>query len=416
MEAILVYLLIALIVYQFKVVFTKDYAAVWSPITIISLCYIYYCIIPYFTGGSEHYNLGGNSNLMFWITADLSYISVLFGFSRPSKKDFDDWNRTFSEKNLLSASVLVFFVAFLGYSSFRGVHFTFVAEESVGDLIHTSFEHYFIELALLYIFSFGLMILCFKKKVQKKWLWFLFYYIIVSCLFAGTRSRIVYIALTSMIVYYVYPRPRRPNYPILAVLAGAMFVLFSVMEYSRLYSQGIRMDRVSEMSRADMTKGAEENNSVYWFSSLVTERYEQTSEYVYFEPIATAVLMPIPRAIFPWKPNGQYLIDTQNLCIGSSEGGAAFLYFTEGFLSLSWFGVIFYGWFLGWLSRRFWDNYRRNPDSIGATIACAVYTAMCYGFISRGYLASSLEMFVYAICLPFWIVKLAGKFFPIFRP
>lgn len=416
MEAILVYLLIGLIAYQFRVIFTKDYASVWSPMTIISLCYIYYCIMPYFTGGSETYNLGGKDNYLFWLVCDLSYICVLVGFSKPSKIMFKEWNTLFSEKNIVASSVLIFFVGFAGYSSFRGIHFSFVADENIGELVHTSFEHYFIELAVLYIFAFCLTIICFKTNVQKKWLWFIFYYIIVACLFAGTRSRIVFIALSSLIVIYVFPKPKRPNYAILAVLGISMFVLFSIMEHSRNYSRGINMQAVSEMDRKDMTKGAEENNSVYWFSSLVINASNENGEYFYFEPILTAVLMPIPRAIFPWKPNGQYLIDTQNMCIGNSTGGAAFLYFAEGYISFSWLGVILYGWFLGWLSRRFWDNYRSNQKSIGAVVANAVFTALIYGFISRGYLASSLEMFIYGVCLPFWIVKFAGKFFPIFRP
>lgn len=416
MEAILVYLLIGLIAYQFRVIFTKDYASVWSPMTIISLCYIYYCIMPYFTGGSASYNLGGNDNTLFWAVCDLSFICVLIGFNTSKGHDFTSWNAAFTKNNIGPSAILLFFVAFLGYSSFRGVHFTPVSEENPAELLHTSFEHYFIELLLVYVSSFALLILCFKNKVGKTWLWFLLYYIVVTFLFAGTRSRLVNIALVSASLIYMYPKPRRPNYPLLGAVAIGLFVLFSVMEHARSYSHGIQMDVVKSMDKDEMTKGAEENNSVYWFSSLVINRSQQYNEYYYFEPLATAVLMPIPRAIFPWKPNGQYLIDTQNLCIGNSRGGAAFLYFAEGFLSFSWFGVIFYGWFLGWLSRRFWDNYRRNPKSIGAIVALVVYLAVTYCFISRGYLASSLEIFIYAVCLPFWIVKLAGKFFPIFRP
>ena len=416
MDILFVCLLIGLVAFQFKVVFTNDYAAVWSPMTVISLCYVYYCIMPYFTGGSESYNLGGRDNTLFWIACDLSYICVLIGFYTSKAKDFSSWNVMFSNKNIVPSAVLLFFVAFWGYSSFRGIHFTPISEDNPAELQHMSFEHYFIELLLLYVPSFALIILCYKNNVGKLWLWWLLYYIVVSFLFAGTRSRIVYIALVSASLIYMYPKPRRPNYPLLGAIAVGLFILFSIMEHSRSYSRGIQMDAVKSMDKNEMTKGAEENNSVYWFSSLVINRSEEFGEYYYFEPLATAVLMPIPRAIFPWKPNGQYLIDTQKLCIGSAEGGAAFLYFAEGFISFSWFGVIIYGWFLGWLSRRFWDNYRKNPQSLGAIVALVVYSAMTYSFISRGYLASSLELFVYSTCFPFWIIKLAGKIFPIFRP
>ena len=88
MEAILVYLLIGLIAYQFRVIFTKDYASVWSPMTIISLCYIYYCIMPYFTGGSVNYSLGRQENVLFHACALISYICVQWGFSKPTKANF----------------------------------------------------------------------------------------------------------------------------------------------------------------------------------------------------------------------------------------------------------------------------------------------------------------------------------------
>jgi len=416
MDLLLVISLIVLILFHFRKVFSEDLSQIWSPVTIISLCYIYYCIVPYFTGGSEKYTLGDTSNTTFLAGSLLSYCAMLFGFSRETGADFKSWNSAFSKNNINSSAVLIFLIAFAGYASFRGIHFTFIAQDNITELVHTSFEHYFIELALLYVASVSLFIFTLKEKTNRIWMWFILYYVLVSMLFAGTRSRIVFLAIALLSIIYLYPKPKRPNYLIVASLMVGLFMLFSVMEYSRQYSLGLRMDRLQMMTRNDATKGADENNSVYWFSSLVMNEYEKNGNYILFEPIVTAVCMPVPRAIFPWKPNGQYLIDTQNMCIGNAEGGAAFTYFTEGFISFWWLGVLLYGWFLGWLSRRFWDNYQRNPESIGACLALALYSAFCYAVISRGYLASSFEIFIYMVCLPFWIVKLAGRISSRFLP
>ncbi len=417
-SALLIYLLIVLIAgYLLKQIFSKDRSSIWSPVTVISLCYIYYCIVPYFTGGSVKYHVDTSSNVLMHFAALLSYICVLIGFSIKTRSNFRRWNNTFSSKNILSSAVLLFVIASAGYSAFRGIHFSIVAEEKeIVDLIHTSFEHYFLELLLLYVAAFALFVFSKKLSTSKKWMYLLMWYILVTCIFAGVRSRIVLLTLASCTVIYLYPIPRRPNYLVLAVLAVALYVGFSIMDRSRMYSQGIRMDLVNEMSVEEMTQGAEENNSVYWFSSLVMDHYAENGQLIYFEPILTAAFMPIPRAVFPWKPSGRYLIDTQILCIGTAEGGAAFLYFVEGYLSFWWFGVILYGLLLGWLSRKFWDNYQRNKESIGACLALALFSAVCYCFISRGYLAAAFELFVYTICLPFWIVRFAGKCLKIFRP
>lgn len=242
------------------------------------------------------------------------------------------------------------------------------------------------------------------------------WYIITSLVFAGVRSRIVLLVITSCATIYLYPKPKRPNYLILLFLSIGLYIGFSIMDKARSYSQGIRMETVNEMSGEEMMQGAEENNSVYWFSSLVMDQYFQENRCVFFEPALTAALMPIPRAIFSNKPAGEYLIDTQKMFIGHAEGGAAFLFFVEGYISFWWFGVIAYGIILGWISKRFWDNYRNNPQSIGACLALALFSALTYCIISRGYLASSFELIIYSVCLPFWITRFAGKYLKIFRP
>lgn len=58
-----------------------------------------------------------------------------------------------------------------------------------------------------------------------------------------------------------------------------------------------------------------------------------------------------------------------------------------------------------------WSNYRNNPTSLGAITALALYSAVCYSIVARGYLASALDNFVYVVCIPFWIAMIDNKYF-----
>lgn len=418
MDIILVIILVVLILFQFRGVLTHDYQSLWSPMTVISLVYVYYVVFTFYKGGNRLYSIVGMDNTLVLIGAVVSFIFVMIGYSMPIQKDLKKWNNTFSKKNIFPSAILLFAVGFIGYSIFRGFHFTAVADEDnpVQSIAHSGLDSYFVELALLLPASLGLIVYSFKEKVSKKWVWIIIYLIVVVFLVKGTRSRIVYASIVSCAAFYLYPKPRKPNYAILLGLIVGLYMLFSFMEYTRSYSNGLRMELAQDYTINELTAGASENSSVFWFSSIVMNKYTNENTYVYFEPLLTAALMPVPRAIAPWKPNGQYIIDAQVRTIGHAEGGAAFLYFTEGYISFSWFGLIIYGFMLGWLSKLYWSNYKRNPQSIGAIMAMSLFGAACYAFVSRGILASSFELFIYIVCLPFWIVRLAAKIFPIFRP
>ena len=169
------------------------------------------------------------------------------------------------------------------------------------------------------------------------------------------------------------------------------------------------MATVSQLKYDDVKGGANENYDVYYFSVISMGRIAETGQRVYFQPALTAILMPIPRFLFPWKPDADYLHSIEDSVDGIGKG-SAYLNFVESYYSFGWVGVCFWAWILGWLARRFWDNYLNNRESIGAIIALGVFSGFCYVTISRGYLPATFTTFVLAICSPFWICMLVKKY------
>ena len=392
-------------------VFARDKAKIWSPITTISLVYIYYCLMPYYGGQMEDYAIdeATNKGYLFHTAALLSYICILIGFSKSSPTNFRRWNTLFDEENAGKYGMALFLVGLACYVPFRGLHFTFVQNET-HEWMQGGPVYYFITMIDLFSIAAALLLVRLKKNWKQIYYLLPFWIMLVTFIFAGTRWRIVVYTITLLTTYYLFPRPKKVNVLFVGALAVVLFLGFSIMDQTRKYSQGIDMEAASQLEFDDIKGGARENYSVYWFSMLSMRQLHDTGERVYFQPALTALLMPLPRAVFPWKPDAKYLDRMERIIIGSDEGGAAFLNFVESYMSFGWFGVIFMGWLLGWLARKFWDNYRNNPQSVGAVIALGAFSGVCYCIISRGFLASTLTNVIYVVYLPFWLCSLFKRF------
>lgn len=390
--------------------FSKDKSLVWSPMTAISLTYVYYCLIPYWGGSIEKYSIDESlyNGYLFHIAALVSYIFILIGFRKSSNTSFNNWNSLIVSSNVGKYGLLIFAIGFIGYSSVRGFHLSFASESNTKkEMAIGGFVYYFMMMLDMLPLAAGLLFI----KIKENWkrliylipLWFT----LVQFLVAGARWRIVVTLFVLLTIHHLYLRVKKMNLPVLAAIAFIVFLGFSIMDKARIRGGGINMSQAKELSYNDIKGGAEENYSVYWFSMLCMDRLNQTGQRVYFEPIITSILMPIPRFLFPWKPDAEYL-HTLEASVGAG-GGAAYLNFVESYFSFGWFGVIFWAWFLGWLARKFWDNYRNNKDSIGAIVALGTFSGFCYVTISRGYLPATLTTYILAICLPFWIIQICKK-------
>lgn len=396
---------------------SKDRALMWSPITTIALTYIYYISVPFWGGTIEKYQVNEDmyNGHLFHIAALLSYIFILIGFYRSGDKttNFSKWNSYFTSDNSGKFGIILFLIAMACYVPFRGLHFSISGEVSPIQMVSGGFIYYFIFMTNMFVVASSLMLIELKKNWKNLVFIALLWFILIQEIFAGARWLIVVTGITFLATYYLYPKPKKINIPVLAALVIVTYLGFAIMDKSRQRGAGINMEVASTLTYDDIKGGAEENYGVYWFSLMSMNVLNESGERVYFQPLLTAVLMPIPRAIFPWKPDDSYLDQIETLIFGNADGGAAFLNFVESYMSFGWLGIIFMAWLLGWLARKFWDNYRNNPNSIGAIIAMGAFGAVCYCIISRGYLASALTNVVLVVYLPFWVAGFVRKHFNI---
>jgi hypothetical protein len=403
--------------YFCKSFFAKDKTHIWSPITTVSLTYIYYCSMPFFGGVVDRYliNEAQYDGYLFHVAALLSYVFILLGFKTHMKRPvFKKWNKLFTINNAGIIGLVITFLGIICYATVRGFHFSFAAEITHDSMmVMGGWVYYYMMMLNILIFSAALLFIAIKLNRRKFFVYGLpMWLIFVHFLIAGARWRIVVVVITLLTVHYLYPKIKKVNVPIVATLAIVLYLGFSVMDKARIRGEGINMEKANALKYEDIKQGAGENSSVYSFSLMCMYRIKESGERVYFQPLLTALLMPIPRDIFPWKPDAYYLHKLEKIVLGNDESGAAYLNFVESYYSFGWFGVIFWAWILGWLARRFWDNYQRNKASIGAVVGLGVFSGLCYMVISRGYLAATLISIVFCLLVPFWIGALYNRFSP----
>lgn len=394
-------------------VLDKDKSKLWEPINVISLVYLYYCTMPVFFNEGRYVITSTMRPYLCDLGALLSYLCLIWGYNRSTTKEFTKWNVLFTSKNCMYLGIALFVIGLACYVPFRGFATSISYSEGVGDDYNRDgFTSYFIGMISLFCGSCSLVIMSIKEKKNIYsliiiWLSFITYIV------GGFRFRLVALLFAILIPVYLYPKIKKPNYVVLAVIAIVAYLGFAVMDKARVYGQGIDFSKVTEMSFDDASKGAQENEAVYYYSVLCMDDIEERSDYKFFDPLINAALMPIPRFLFPWKPKGDYMVSVMKSTLGSTDSGAASMMFVEAFLSFGWIGIIVFFYLIGWFSKVVWDNYHKNQGSIGAILFLSLFDGFLYTLMSRGYLAQSFVTYMYYVILPFWfstlILKMFGK-------
>lgn len=392
---------------------SKDKSKIWSPVTFVSLTLIYYVVVPSLSSMHGYDISHIQYQWIFYYSALFFYLFFLFGFHLCKSRSFSKWNTYVTKDNAQLYGIILFLIALVCYVPFRGFRTTVWDSDASLVSERTGFVSYFIDLVSILCASCGLVLMSAMKQsrpVKKIILGAVIYLTFVVYVVGGFRVRIVYLAIMLFTIYHLYLGPKRIRLLLVVGVALPIYLLFAAMDHSRSYGYGLNREALKEIKAKEVKEGARENAAVLYFSVLCTDYYYKNGEMVGIEPFYNALMMPLPRTLFPWKPDGEYMRKAQLKTLGTADGGAAFLNFTEGFISFGFLGVLLYGFLMGLLSSVFWSNYYNNRSSPGAILLLSLYNGFCFQWISRGYLGGNLNSFLYYVIVPFWIIALLRYF------
>lgn len=406
----LVLLFSLVLVYFCHSFFSPDKTKIWSPITIISLVLIYYILIPSIVGLTDYNAKSVPYQYKFYLASFIFYLCVLYAFYSNfliRNAVFRKCNRLFTSNNVHRYALILLCIALACYIPFKGFRYTISADDAIKQVEREGFVSYFIDLISLLVAASSLSLFSIRsgKKGFVKILVFVVvvYFSLILFVVGGFRYRIVLLIIGLSTIYHIYPIVRKINLKLLLPVGLVAYLGFAIMDVARVYGTGIDLDAAGGVSLAEASVGAHENVDVCCYSIRIINDYSESYDFEYFEPLITAMLMPIPRALFPSKPDGSYLTKNEQKIIGRTGVGAVVLNYVEGFMSFGWLGVVLYGLVVGLASKIVWINYLKNRNSIGAILLLALFNGFCFQWISRGYMASAFNDFMYYVVLPFWI-------------
>lgn len=394
----------------------------WSPMTFICLTFLYYTVIgPIFAILSKDttyrtFELGQYISVS-WAAAAVSLLSIQVGFLLKPVKVFTQ--NTLDVVNLKKSALVLFATGFLMYAYWMGPRLGSLLLILVADVEAATYEEMYGGTFSMYIMqgmAFFVAACCFlfivflkgRRRIDFWILLALFFFTFVAYLISGFRFRIVMLFVSLASVYFIVQNKRIKILPWL--IAGALFVAaMGLIEQTRSYESGLDFSKAEDKTILDHLATGTNESRIFLASGAAIHNVEEHELFLGFEPVFTAVLMPLPRALFPQKPDGNYISRMNDMVFGIYGGGVAYMQYAEAYMAFGWLGIIVSGLFIGYLCKIFYSNCNKAPDNFAAVVLLALFNAFCYVLISRGYLAQSLTTFFFYILIPFWLILFFNK-------
>lgn len=399
--------------YFFKIIHNKIW--IFSPFSFHLLYIFYYVIIPHFSHRETNtwgYPHSFGEEYLLWGTLIYTFFFFLGLKSFNIKKTyFKQVNNIITINNMKFIGMTLFAICFVLYVGFKGFSLTIFSGEGVGfSYENDSLVSYITGLSALFPAAACLLYPSRNKN-------FLFYIIVLLSLIiyiiAGFRFRLVLLVIPIFCFIHLYPQRKPIKWVYWIPLIIFFYISMGVIEKTRSYGRGLDLSKIYEIQTYDKDANAGENLSVYHFSAISMKVYSEKDP-ILFEPIWSTITFPIPRSIFPSKPNADYLKEANYTIIGNIKQGAAFMNIAEAYLSFGWIGIIVYGLTIGFLANVFWTNYIRHSQSIGAIILLSTFNGLLFVILSRGYMPATFMYYIYYIILFCWFSRFLVKIYNIF--
>ena len=403
-------------------VFSRRYFDFWSPLTMISLTYLYYAVAgPLLAISNDDTVVRFVNHRPFfevaWLGTLLSLGGIVVGFNLQKSKlpggriietpplQIKKWAKLFFIYGFLGI-----IVAF-GTSGITNINFIGGSEALERNQTAGSFANYFLFMMNFLIISATLLIIALKKKeVTMIWLVAVVAYAIAIYTSLGFRYRLVLLIWSMMGAYYLYIR-KKPNLVLLGSFGIVFIIVMGIIGLTRTYFGGLRgLDKIDDKSNQELFESGFSEAQIFMTTGLMLTNVPDKVDNIGFQPIIEAIAMPIPRIIWPSKPSGEslqnifaiYEVETGISDVGA---GAAIMNFGENYLMFGWVGVFVGAVLLGWLSKKFWNYFLDNHNNVLYIAFYAIFNSFLYVIISRGYLPQVVMNFFFTVYPLMWVAK-----------
>ena len=421
----------------FKAVQSGSWVQVYRPTLFIAVFLSFYALVGplrALLAEGEVANFVGTSGTIYrdidhraflvwgWLGAFLFYGFLLLGFyiQSPLLRPVRTTSRLSLDKVRLSGFLLCW-LGFCSYLLVKSESFLLVAlgplfsMESIpvlSWLSHSFLSNYLLLSANLLIPGVVLQYCVWLRQRTRLYVVIAWFFIASSVfLIDGFRYRILLLVFPIILLWLFYAK-KKPRL-ILFILFMVAFVglngAYSVARHiGKQNLQGPQYEALARYNPLELLNSSFEEAGVFFTTSAAISKVPAEYPYVGLAPISTALQQPIPRSIYPDKPQGEYSVRLRELIYGKPDSYTAYLGFAEYYLMAGWPSLVLISFCLGWGLRRLWTwflwrQYEPLAQSIYLLNACFLYV-----LISRGYFPQVVMLYCFTL-LPaifiYWLVS-----------
>lgn len=391
----------------------------WSPLTIISIIYAYYCCLgPYHavTTGETFdrlINMRTFYESSLW-GAWISLIAYIVGFWLHGYTRQPGIISDFSSELLSKYGKRIFIVGFTLFAISTGGNVTKLInplDAQYVEQVGGGFANY-LGLSLNFVIPAITMLFLYFITTRRGLLWFAIPFVVCIGIFIslGFRYRLV-LLLASMAIVYYYAMGRRPNVIFISLAVFVFISLMGIINISRQYNAGLNVAKLEDEDSEGYYASGLREAYIFQTSGAIIDIVPERHPHAGIQPIVSTITFPIPRAFYPEKNSAEYLFDALDAIYGKTVSkGAAILSYGEYYLAFGWAGVIIGCGLFGWVYRKLWNWYLANSTNEFVMTAYAVTVSYLYVIISRGYLPQVVNLFFFSVLPVYVALRFARKY------
>ena len=212
------------------------------------------------------------------------------------------------------------------------------------------------------------------------------------------RYRILLLFVPILLLWLFYNK-LRPKLVLLVLFMFLFIGLNGALSITRTNSfvRGVDITALSNYSPFEVFTSSFEEAGVFLTSSAIISHTPTSIPHSYLKPFSTSLLQPLPRQLFPNKPDGSYSSSAREAVYGTPNSYTAYLNFAEYYLAFGWLGVVSFSFIFGLLCKRLWlwflwRQFEPLPQAIYLLNASFIYV-----IISRGYLPQAFMLYCFTV-------------------